>query len=197
MLSITLCATLTSGLMVSCNTNDGGTEIPNELVGKEYIAGQGPAADAEIKLIPVGYLPGAPGADSGKGVLVSGRTDGHGRFSFANLAPGQYNVLVSKDGLHSLRDSVSITGERQALAADTLKAPGSITGYVALEGLDAPRSATVQVLGTTVFVNVEPSGAFNLNALAPGQYRFTIRLTAPVNPGPPQTAASAQLLLTR
>jgi hypothetical protein len=38
---------------------------------------------------------------------------------------------------------------------------------------------------------------FPQRRIAPGQYRFTIRLTAPVNPGPPQTAASAPLLLTR
>jgi hypothetical protein len=33
--------------------------------------------------------------------------------------------------------------------------------------------------------------------LAPGRYRFTVRLTAPVNTGPPATAASAELRLTR
>jgi hypothetical protein len=33
--------------------------------------------------------------------------------------------------------------------------------------------------------------------IAPGQYRFTVRLVAPVNTGPPSTAASATLLLTR
>ena len=38
---------------------------------------------------------------------------------------------------------------------------------------------------------------FPARSIAPGQYRFTVRLTAPVNPGPPLTAASATLLLTR
>jgi hypothetical protein len=38
---------------------------------------------------------------------------------------------------------------------------------------------------------------FPARRLAPGRYRFTIRLTAPVNVGPPMTAASATLLLTR
>ena len=28
---------LSCGLLAACNTNDGGTEIPNELVGKEWI----------------------------------------------------------------------------------------------------------------------------------------------------------------
>jgi hypothetical protein len=38
---------------------------------------------------------------------------------------------------------------------------------------------------------------FPARRIAPGQYRFTIRLTAPVNVGPPLTAQSATLLLTR
>jgi hypothetical protein len=38
---------------------------------------------------------------------------------------------------------------------------------------------------------------FPARRLAPGRYRYTVRLTAPVNTGPPQTAASAELLLTR
>jgi hypothetical protein len=39
--------------------------------------------------------------------------------------------------------------------------------------------------------------AFPQRRIAPGTYRYTVRLTAPVNPGPPQTAASAPVLLTR
>jgi hypothetical protein len=38
---------------------------------------------------------------------------------------------------------------------------------------------------------------FPARRIAPGQYRFTIRLTAPVNTGPPMTAQSATLLLKR
>ncbi len=38
---------------------------------------------------------------------------------------------------------------------------------------------------------------FPARRIAPGQYRFTVRLTAPVNTGPPQTAQSTTLLLRR
>jgi hypothetical protein len=168
------------GLFPACNTNDGGTEIPNELVGKEFIAGKGPAANAEIKVVPVGYQPGSPGADSGKGVLVSGTTDAQGGFLLEDVPPGTYNVIVSKDGLKSFRDSITLKGKRLELAADTLDTPGSLTGYVALEDLDDPRSATVQVLGTTVYVNVEQSGAFNLKDLAPGDYRLRVSSILPL-----------------
>ena len=38
---------------------------------------------------------------------------------------------------------------------------------------------------------------FPARRIAPGRYRFTIRLAAPLNTGPPMTAQSAELLLTR
>lgn len=155
--------------MASCNTNDGGTEIPNEVVGKEYIAGQ-PVANADIKLIPVGYL---PGSDSGRSVLTA-KTDAQGRFSIRDAVPGQYNVIASKDGLHSYRDSVSVTAKGRQLDADTLKAPGSLVGRVALQPQHNNRTAMVQVLGTTVFVNVAENGEFILADLGAGRYRIRV-----------------------
>jgi hypothetical protein len=152
-----------------CNTSDSGTEIPNELVGKEYIAGQS-AADAEIKLIPVGYL---PGSDSGKGILRA-RTNAEGTFAVRIAVPGLYNIAVAKDDLRSFRDSVSLTGEGQDLGADTLGFPGSLTGRIALQPQHDPRTATVQVLGTTLFVNVGADGSFRLGDLGAGQYRLKL-----------------------
>ena len=159
------------GLFPACNTTEGGTEIPNELTGKEFIAGKGPAADADIRLIPVGYVPGA--SDSGKGVLTA-KTDAPGRFSFEDAAPGQYNLIASKEGLHSFRDSVSVSAKGLQLEADTLKAPGSLVGRVALQPQHSNRTAMVQVLGTTVFVNVAVNGEFTLADLGAGRYRIRV-----------------------
>ncbi len=161
------------GLIPSC-VNDGGVEIPNEVVGKEFIAGKGAASQAEIKLVPVGYVPGAQGPDSGRGALVSGVTDASGRFSFKNVVPGQYNVLVSKDGMNSFRDSITITGKGQDLSSDTLKVPGALYGTVVIEPNHDTRMATIQVLGTTNYVNVDQQGHFSLNGLGAGTYRLRL-----------------------
>lgn len=158
---------------------DGGTEIPNELVGKEIIATGGPAADAEVMAVPVTFVPNGHGGDSGNGTLFSGRTDADGRFAFKGMVPGRYNLIVSKGGLHSFRDSVPVTGKAQALADDSLYAPGSLTGTVLLRAPDSPRSAIVQVLGTTIFVNVGADGSFTLKNLGAGQYRLSVVTTLP------------------
>jgi hypothetical protein len=49
----------------------------------------------------------------------------------------------------------------------------------------------------TALAGVRTLVPFPQRRIAPTTYRFTVRLTAPVNPGPPQTAASLPLLLTR
>jgi hypothetical protein len=63
--------------------------------------------------------------------------------------------------------------------------------YARLEKL--PRHTTTLVARGIARVAERTPIAFRQLRLAPGQYRFTIRLTAPVNVGPPQTAASATL----
>jgi hypothetical protein len=150
-----------------------GTEIPNELVGREVITGKGPAADAEIRLIPVGYMPGGPN-DPGTQLTFRTRTDAEGRFALSGVTPGQYNILAMKDGLKSLRDSVPVTEAGADLGTDTLKLPGTLIGTVSLQPNHNPRSATVQVLGTNLFVNVDQGGGFTLPDLAPGQYRLRV-----------------------
>jgi hypothetical protein len=67
--------------------------------------------------------------------------------------------------------------------------------YARLEKL--PNHTTTLAKRMAVLAGVRTLVPFPARRLAPGRYRFTIRLTAPVNTGPPQTAASAELLLTR
>lgn len=159
-----------------CQTADGGTEIPNELRGSEVIAATGePAADAEVRLIPVGYVPG----EDSSSPLFTARTDARGRFVFEDLPPGQYNILAAEGNLRSFRDSVTVTGRVQELAADTLKAPGSLSGVVKLQPQHGPEIATVQAMGTTVFVNVSSDGSFALNGLGAGTYRLRVAVQDP------------------
>jgi hypothetical protein len=154
-----------------------GTEIPNELVGREVVAGKGPAADADIRLVPVAYVPGGTNDENMRLTLYKAKTDSAGRFSLAGVQPGQYNILAVKDGLKSLRDSVPVTETGLDLGNDTLKLPGTLFGQVALQPNHDARSVTVQVLGTNLFVNVDRDGRFLLKDLAPGQYRLRVETT--------------------
>jgi len=156
----------------------GGTEIPNELVGREVIAGKGPAVDAEIRIIPVGYQPGGAG-DKSQLPNYSLRTDSSGRFKLIGALPGQYNILAVKGGLKSFRDSVAITEISHDLGTDTLLLPGSLFGKVVLEPDHDPRSAIVQVLGTNLYVNVDSAGSFALPDLAQGKYRLQVETSLP------------------
>jgi hypothetical protein len=65
--------------------------------------------------------------------------------------------------------------------------------YARLEKL--PNHTTTLAKRMTALAGERTLVPFPARRLAPGRYRFTIRLTAPVNVGPPQTAASAELLL--
>ncbi|MEO7425404.1 MAG: hypothetical protein ABI036_09470 [Fibrobacteria bacterium] len=177
MIRYLLAIALLCGFFPACNTNDSGTEIPNELVGREFIAGR-TASDAEVKLIPVGYVPGDRN-DSGRTTVVTLRTDGEGRFSVSSVAAGEYNIVASKDALRSFRDSIAVTGKGQQLGSDTLKSPGSLTGWIGLQPQDNPRTSTVQVLGTTLFVNVEQDGEFHLPNLGAGQYQIRVVTFSP------------------
>jgi hypothetical protein len=67
--------------------------------------------------------------------------------------------------------------------------------YARLEKL--PNHTTTLAKRMSALAAVRTLVPFPARRIAPGRYRFTIRLTAPVNVGPPTTAASAELLLTR
>lgn len=173
-----IAAYLLAGALAGCQTTaPSGTEIPNELVGQEILAGKGPAADAEIRVVPVAYVPGGSPDQNAHLTLYKARTDESGRFSLPGVLPGQYNILAVKDDMKSLRDSVAISGIGLDLGADTLKRPGTLYGTVVLQPNHDPRSATVQVLGTNLFANVDEGGGFVLKDLAPGEYRLRVETT--------------------
>jgi hypothetical protein len=67
--------------------------------------------------------------------------------------------------------------------------------YARLEKL--PNHTTTLAKRMSALADERTLVPFPARRLAPGRYRFTVRLTAPVNVGPPQTAASAELLLAR
>jgi hypothetical protein len=67
--------------------------------------------------------------------------------------------------------------------------------YARLERL--PRHSTTIATRAKVLAGERTLVPFRRLRLAPGQYRFTVRLTAPVNVGPPLAVASATLVVLR
>jgi hypothetical protein len=142
-----------------------GTIVGNELrVGTLYLADGGPAVNARVRVFEVGHVP-----DSSQPAF-STRTNAQGRFKIDPLAKGEYNIIGELDGTVSYQDSVFISETAPGFGSDTLGTPGSVAGFVALQPHHDTRTATVQVMGTNSFANVDASGRFRLTSLGAGRY---------------------------
>ncbi len=174
-------------IMVSCLTENkkdqaGGQVVENELgVGRLYFQNGEPAANAEVLVYSVGHIPNpALGKKSNQQEVVAKvRTDSEGRYRVGGADKGLYNVLASKDGLVVYKDSVFLAPDPTALGSDTLRAPGQLAGIVRLQPNHDPRSATVQVLGTNNYSNVDEDGRFQLVNMAEGKYLLRVITTQP------------------
>lgn len=159
-------------------TTKRGSEIGNELgVGQVFLADGIPAVGARVRFYSVDHVPQPGGLPKRAGIVFEARTDEEGRYRADSLPNGEYNILGDLDGAVSFSDSVLIMGARPALPTDTLLVPGTVSGRVLMQPKDDPRSATVQVLGTNVFANLDEDGAFTLPSLADGRYNVRILTT--------------------
>ena len=174
-----------AALFWACKLTNKGTEIPNEVTGSLRLADGDPAPDAEVALIPVNYAPG----DTTTASIQKVKTNSKGKYSFHKVPDGQYNVVGRKsrsgtdsgsgDSLFCFSDSIPISGG-QELPPDTLREPGSLTGTVQLQPRDDPRTATVQVLGTEYYTNVDAQGMFTFSFLAQGSYKLRVATILPL-----------------
>lgn len=80
-------------------------------------------------------------------------------------------------------------------AAIALRCDIDCNVYARLEKL--PNHTTTLAKRMSALADERTLVPFPQRRIAPGRYRFTVRLTAPVNVGPPQTLASAELVLAR
>jgi hypothetical protein len=104
-------------------------------------------------------------------------TDANGKYTIDSLPKGTYNIWAQKDTLVSFQDSVYIS-TNSTIGEGTVQPEGSITGIVAMQPNDDPRSAYVQILGSERFSNnVSADGFFTLNGLATGNYNLRISTT--------------------
>jgi hypothetical protein len=65
--------------------------------------------------------------------------------------------------------------------------------YARLEKL--PKHSTTLAASSRAFAATKTTVSFPARRIAPGQYRFTVRLTAPINVGPPSLVASDTIIL--
>jgi len=126
--------------------------------------------------------------DSTRTIAYQTTTDARGRYSTKALAKGTYNlfaysargtskVLAINDSLIAYQDSILVLADTVLVRPDTLEKPGSITGIVGLQPNHDPRTATVQVLGTDLYSNVDINGRFTLAPVAKGSYNLRLVTT--------------------
>jgi hypothetical protein len=127
------------------------------------------------------------------------RTDATGRFSFADLTPGEYNLWVNRNGYLAMGygqatpngpgKSLTLTpGEQKRDVVFHLTPMGSITGHVYDEDQDPIAGAGVQVL-QTMYVNghrrmnqtmgssTDDVGQYRISQLPPGKYYLSATYT--------------------
>ncbi|MDB5104007.1 MAG: Kelch repeat-containing protein precursor [Fibrobacteres bacterium] len=159
------------------------SEMENEVrVGTLFLEQGGPAVHARVRVYEVSHIPdsaGTPRDSSANDFIYSTTTDANGRYQVVALPKGEYNLLADLDGNVSYRDSVLISDRTGILANDTLDRPGSLRGVIRLQPDHDPRSATVQVLGTDHYANVDAEGRFRLRGLARGVYSLRILVNRP------------------
>jgi hypothetical protein len=78
--------------------------------------------------------------------------------------------LIKKDSLAAFQDSVIYHKTYSTLSNDTLDSVHVIHGLVVMEGMQDPRTSTVQILGSDMYSNVSSNGEFVINSVASGKY---------------------------
>jgi hypothetical protein len=174
-LAIGMLASLTA--LISCDDGLAGTStetVTGKTTGIIYLAGGKPAVGAQVRVYPIRYQ---PLNDSGANAAFMTSTDEKGRYYIDSLAANNYNIIGELNGQAAYLDSVPFYEKGKTLDTVTLENPGILCGRIGLQPGDIPSAATVQILGTQVFTNVDDDGFFELPAMAPGQYRAAINVS--------------------
>lgn len=183
LLHLLICSSAIITFLTGCLIDSqakGGHVVENEvLAGTLYAENGTPAAGARVKVYSVDYLPNAglikTTADSG--LVFTTRTDRKGRYKLDSLTPGIYNIAGEKDGAVSFLDSITIRSNADLVPNDTLKLPGSLTLFVAIEPNHPLRTVFAQVLGTEHFASADSTGKIQIAGIAQGHYSIRISTT--------------------
>ena len=138
--------------------------------------GKTPAAGATVKFIPSTYAQTIVLNKISKLKNIQEvTTDKNGKFTIPELPDSTYNVIIEKESLKAMQQEVTISSGKNDIRSDTLEQTGSISAFISLQAndMDKVQSVYVQMLGTDVeFRNVDETGKFSFDDLAPGRYRL-------------------------
>jgi hypothetical protein len=163
---------LAAVLFLSCTMDKSAGTISDTDTGKSAMVFNPditPAVGATVKIFET--------SDTTREAALETTTDKNGRYFFAGLPKGTYNIIAKKDSLISFQDSVFISSNSSTVDPDTLGKPGSVTAIVGLQPNHDPGTVTVQVLGTDIYGNVDSDGRFTLRLLAKGTYNLRLVTT--------------------
>ena len=147
----------------------GGSEVKNERVYVFMPDGVTPAADVQVSVVPVDYLPGEDVRD-----VYTTFTNSEGWYTLRDVQPGVYNVLAEKDSMVCILDAVSL-GDDRSLSDDTLEYAGTLSFFVKVQPLHNPQIVTAQVVGTPFYQNPDAYGLCVFTSLPAGSQ--IVRLT--------------------
>lgn len=128
-----------------------------------------PSVGAVVKIFKV--------TDTTKTPVLEKVTDQNGYYSLTELPAGTYNGYAKNNTLVAFQDSICVLTDTILVRKDTLETPRSITGIIGLQPKDPLNSATVQVLGTNIYSNVNDFGYFTLDQMAQGDFTFKLSTT--------------------
>lgn len=161
--------------LAGCDSSSTTTGTSSETVTgvRLYLPNGAPASGARAELFAV--------SDTGNIPVSQVYVDAQGRLALDAPEKGRYNLVIRHpDGTSLLQDSLLSDGSRISAWSDTLRPAGSVQGRVKVQPKDSPRIAWVHLLGSGVYANVDDSGRFDLDGVAPGRYTvaFLTRDTA-------------------
>lgn len=150
-----------------------GSEVTNESATIYMPDGKTPATQANVMVIPVDYIPEVPGQTKANARFLETNTNSKGIFTISGISKGLYNIIAQKDSFSSYQDSIYL-GDSSTLQNDTLKNRSSLTGIIQVQPNHDPRSAIIQVLGTSYYSNVDSMGNFTIPDFPEGKYQLRI-----------------------
>ncbi len=159
----------------------GGTETESkvEVAGRAVNTDGSPAVGARVALRPADYLtdPVTPDDSLPRQETI---TDAQGRFQLSKLPPGAYRLEGSGSESGGFIQDFKIDRDSQTLVLPkaTLLARGSIAGTFAPDS-EMRLSRFVQVYGMERLVIADPTGAFLIGNLPPGNYDLRFSSTEP------------------
>jgi len=141
-----------------------------------YTLDGAPAESADVSIVPVDNLPAEGGS------AYSTTTDANGQYDVPPMDDGLYNIIVRKDSLIAVQNSVYLGREGGARIRDiTLMGGVNYVGYVKMQPNHDPRSVIVQVIGWDMFDNnVGEDGYFTFRNMPPSggrPYRMLLTST--------------------